>query len=85
MVQRQRPALEGSRQLRPIVVLCTDGDHNEGPPPEAVATALRTKADLIAVGFGEDADMALLRRIATSPEQRTLLAALHLSGRQPRI
>ena len=64
----ERPAIEQANWLRPVVVLLTDGDHNEGPKPDAVAATLKTKADLIAVGFGANANMTLLRALATSPK-----------------
>lgn len=51
---------------RPIVLLMTDGQHNVGEGPEAVAAELKTRADLVCVGFG-DADMALLERLANTP------------------
>ncbi len=53
---------------RPVVVLLTDGQHNTGPSPETVAATLKTKADLLAVAFGADADLAMLERLATSPQ-----------------
>ncbi|MDP3219006.1 MAG: vWA domain-containing protein [Deltaproteobacteria bacterium] len=53
---------------RPIVVLMTDGRYNQGPAPDGIATTLKAKADLIAVGFGADADIPLLERLANTPK-----------------
>lgn len=64
----RRSLAEGTaKQLRPVVVLLTDGGHNAGPRPEPVATALKADADAIAVAFGADADLALLQNLATAP------------------
>lgn len=54
--------------LRPIVVLLTDGQNNYGQDPEVVAKSLKQSADIVAVGFGADADMQALAKIATSPQ-----------------
>lgn len=64
----ERPPIEKANWLRPVVVLLTDGDHNEGPKPDAAAATLKAKADLITVGFGANANMILLRALATSPK-----------------
>ena len=57
---------EGISYLRPVVILFTDGCHNEGPPPNAIADRLKQKADLVTVAFGDDADEDLMRKLATS-------------------
>jgi uncharacterized protein YegL len=54
--------------LRPVVLVFTDGCHNQGPGPEDVAESLKRIADLVTVAFGSDADEALLRSLATSPQ-----------------
>lgn len=53
---------------RPIVILMTDGHNTETPPPDAAATLLKAKADLICVAFGANADFALLQRLANTPQ-----------------
>lgn len=73
--------------LRPVVFAFTDGCHNEGPPPYEVAKQLKSKADLVTVAFGADADEELLRNLATSTQHfyrctngRTLRAFLAAAG-----
>jgi len=61
-------APDGLTPLRPIVLLFSDGEHNVGDGPDEVAKRLKSKADLVTVAFGEDADETLLKRIATSPQ-----------------
>jgi len=56
------------QHLRSVVILFTDGQHNTGPGPRAVAREVREKADLVTVAFGGDADEALLKELATSPQ-----------------
>lgn len=56
------------RFLKPVVILFTDGDHNEGCKPHRAAEELKVIADLITVAFGNDADEGLLREIANTPE-----------------
>ena len=56
------------RFLKPVVILFSDGCHNEGPKPHTAAKDLKDIADLITVAFGSDADENLLREIATTPE-----------------
>lgn len=77
---------EGVAYLRPVVIVFTDGCHNEGPDPHSVASRLKGFADLVTVAFGSDADETLMRSLATSPqhfyrcttgrELRTFLAAV---------
>jgi len=59
---------DGLTALRPAVIVFTDGGHNEGPGPEHVAGRIRDKADLVTVAFGEGADEALMRSLATSSQ-----------------
>jgi uncharacterized protein YegL len=59
---------EGAQYLRPVVSIFTDGCHNTGPGPKDVADRLKQKADLVTVAFGSDADEALLRSLASSPQ-----------------
>lgn len=54
--------------LRPVVIVFSDGGHNEGTAPTDAASRVRTEADLVTVAFGADADEHLLRSLATSPE-----------------
>jgi len=61
-------AQDGTRWLRPVVVLFSDGCHNTGPKPESAAESLCKIADLVTVGYGDDADTELLRGLATSPQ-----------------
>jgi len=56
------------RWLRPVVLLFSDGEHNTGPNPEQMADELRETADLVTIAFGDDADEATLRRLATTPQ-----------------
>ena len=59
---------EGVSFLRPVVIVFTDGCHNEGPDPQNVANRLKGVADLVTVAFGSDADETLMRSLATSPQ-----------------
>jgi uncharacterized protein YegL len=59
---------EGAQYLRPVVLIFTDGCHNTGPGPKDVADRLKTQADLVTVAFGSDADEALLRSLASTPQ-----------------
>ena len=59
---------EGVSLLRPVVIVFTDGCHNEGPHPQNVANRLKGVADLVTVAFGSDADEILMRSLATSPQ-----------------
>jgi uncharacterized protein YegL len=54
--------------LRPVVLIFTDGCHNTGPGPKDVADRLKQKADFVTVAFGSDADEALLRSLASTPQ-----------------
>jgi len=72
--------------LRPVVIVFTDGCHNEGADPHDVANRIKAVADLVAVAFGSDADETLMRSLASTPqhfyrcstgrELRTFLAAV---------
>jgi uncharacterized protein YegL len=59
---------DGVAFLRPVVIVFTDGCHNQGPGPQDVAEAMKRIADLVTVAFGSDADEALLRSLASSPQ-----------------
>jgi uncharacterized protein YegL len=59
---------QGVSFLRPVVLIYSDGGHNTGPHPRAVADQIKQIADLVTIGFGGDADEALLRELATSPQ-----------------
>jgi len=59
---------EGVTCLRPVVILFTDGCHNEGAPPQEVANRLKQIADLVTVAFGNDADESLLLDLASTPQ-----------------
>jgi uncharacterized protein YegL len=59
---------EGVTYLRPVVILFSDGQHNEGEDPRGVARRLKDKADLVTIAFGSDADEAALRALASSPQ-----------------
>ena len=54
--------------LRPVVIVFTDGCHNEGPLPHEIANKLKQKADLVTVAFGSDADETLMRELASTPQ-----------------
>lgn len=58
----------GFTYLRPVVIAFSDGGHNTGPDPREVASRLKDRADVVMVAFGADADEALLRELATSPQ-----------------
>lgn len=59
---------EGVQYLRPVAIVFTDGRHNEGSGPKEVADRLKQKADLVTVAFGSDADEALMRSLASTPQ-----------------
>lgn len=59
---------EGVVYLRPVVIVFTDGCHNEGPAPHKTADRLKSIADLVTVAFGSDADESLMRSLATTPQ-----------------
>ncbi len=63
LVRSAAPALTA---LRPVALLFSDG--LPAGDPRAAAADLRTVADVVTVAFGSDADQALLRELATSPE-----------------
>lgn len=54
--------------LKPVVILFSDGCHNEGPHPNSAADRLKQLADVVTVAFGTDADEQLLRSLATSSQ-----------------
>jgi uncharacterized protein YegL len=58
--------------LRPVVVLFSDGCHNTGPKPGPAAEVLRRNADIVTVAYGSDADIELLRELATSSQHHYL-------------
>ncbi len=59
---------ESVAYLRAVVIVFTDGRHNEGPQPANAANRLKAKADLVPVAFGPDADEALMRSLAGTPQ-----------------
>lgn len=59
---------DGISYLRPVAILFSDGAHNEGPSPQNAANQLKQKADLVTAAFGSDADEALLRDLASTPQ-----------------
>lgn len=63
VVRGAAPALTA---IRPVALLFSDG--RPSSDPRAAAADLRTVADVVTVAFGSDADEALLRELATSPE-----------------
>jgi hypothetical protein len=50
-----------------VVIIFTDGCHNEGTP-QNVANRLKQIADLVMVAFGSDADEALFQDLASTPQ-----------------
>lgn len=66
--EAKKQGQEGATYLRPVVIVFTDGCHNDGPEPHAVANQLKDSADLVTVAFGSDADEALLRSLASTPQ-----------------
>ena len=66
--EKQSPTQEGVTYLRPVVIVFTDGCHNEGPDPYNTATQLKGIADLVTVAFGDDADEDLMRSLASTPQ-----------------
>lgn len=77
---------DGVVYLRPVVIVSTDGGHNEGPDPRPVADRLKQIADIVTVAFGTDADEGLMCALASTPrhfyrcstgrELRSFLAAV---------
>ncbi len=55
-------------ELRPVVVLLSDGCHNGLAPPYAVAERIKLIADIVTVAFGADADDATLQAISSSAQ-----------------
>jgi Mg-chelatase subunit ChlD len=48
-----------------VMIVMTDGLHNTGPEPEPVAVGLASQGIVIhTIGFGADADVARMQRIA---------------------
>jgi uncharacterized protein YegL len=66
--QSQRNADRGRLQLRPVVLLFSDGQPNVGGDPRAAADDLKKVADVVTVAFGTDADEQMLRAMATSSQ-----------------
>ena len=60
-----KSAPAGVRYVRPLVVLMSDGAHNEGPSPLPAADSLKQMADILTVAFGADADDQMLTALAT--------------------
>ena len=59
---------DGSDFLLPVTILFSDGQHNTGPKPTAIADQLKQHSDLVTVAFGTDADETGLERLATTPQ-----------------
>ena len=59
---------QASRQLRPTVFIFSDGHHNVGESPHRVAEEIKKYADIVTIAFGDSADEALLKQIATSEQ-----------------
>lgn len=57
-----------AKQLRPVVILLTDGQHNADGDPGVVAARLREHADIVCIAFGPDADERRLAGLASGPE-----------------
>ena len=62
------PSDPGATYLRPVVITFTDGWHNSGPHPASMADRLKGIADIVTVAFGSDADEALMRSLASTPQ-----------------
>lgn len=71
--------------LRPVCLLFSDGGHNVGEKPEAIASSLKANSDLICIAFGDRADEDNLRqwaspnlftRCASGSELRKFFAAV---------
>lgn len=56
------------RYLKPVGLFFSDGCFNRGGSPIPAATALKARADVVMVAFGNDADEDLLKVLATSPQ-----------------
>lgn len=67
-VLNNREKREERQSLKPVVLLFTDGGHNQGEGPEGIAKEIKEICDLVTVGFGSDADLQLLQQIATTRE-----------------
>lgn len=63
-----RAQFKAETYLRSVVVAFSDGQTCGKDETRSIATKLKKSADLVTVAFGEDADEAFLREIATSPE-----------------
>jgi uncharacterized protein YegL len=61
--------------LRPVGVLLSDGGHNATSSLSAAAMAFKSTADLVAVAYGSDANLAELRVTATSPDHAVQVAS----------
>jgi Mg-chelatase subunit ChlD len=59
-------AAGGPQEAQPVVVLMTDGGHNDGPHPRDAANRVKGRgAFLVCVAFGDDADETLLKALAS--------------------
>ncbi|MBL8820129.1 MAG: VWA domain-containing protein [Planctomyces sp.] len=58
----------GNDQIRPVILLFTDGCHNGTEDPRYVAERLKSRATIVTVAFGDDADESLLQELAMSPQ-----------------
>ena len=59
---------EGIQYLRPVVIGFSDGCHNVGIAPNAVADKIKKQADLVTVAYGSDADKSLLKKLASTSQ-----------------
>lgn len=70
-INKAQAELESLRRVganRPVIVLMTDGKHNQGPTPDSAAGAAKAKGTrIMTIGLGADVNADTLRRLASSP------------------
>ena len=60
--------LLGRKNVSHLTILMTDGMSNAGPDPVAIANDAKSNGtEIFAIGVGNDADFATLKKIASSP------------------
>jgi len=64
----QKGTEEGVNYLRPVLLLFTDGIHNVGIEPNGIADDIKEIADLVTVAYGKDADVKLLKYLASTSQ-----------------